>query len=191
MSDEAMNVYEGMFLFPQSATGNLQAAVDHLNALFERVGAELISLAKWDERRLAYEIKGNKRGVYFLAYLRVAGSKMTELERACNLSEHLLRAMMTRADHLDAAVIEAADGRERLADEIKLRGEQTKAAAAKAVVREAPAAATATAVAPAPPAGAAAETATGAAAETATKAAAEAAPAAAPEAAGEAATPVE
>jgi small subunit ribosomal protein S6 len=134
MSDEATNVYEGLFLFPQSATGNLQAAVDHLTSLFERVGAELISLAKWDERRLAYEIKGNKRGVYFLAYLRVAGTKMSEFERACNLSEHLLRAMMTRADHPDAATIEAADGREKLADEIKMRGEQSAAEAKPAAV---------------------------------------------------------
>ncbi len=142
MSDEATNVYEGLFLFPQSATGNLQAAIDHLTGLFERVGAELISLAKWDERRLAYEIKGNKRGVYFIAYLRLAGSKMTDFERACNLSEQLLRSMMTRADHLDAATIEAADGRAKLADEIKLRGEQSQAEAKPAaIVAVAPAAA--------------------------------------------------
>jgi small subunit ribosomal protein S6 len=133
-------VYEGLFLFPQSATGNLQAAVDHLNALFERAGAELISLAKWDERRLAYEIEGNKRGVYFLAYLRIAAPKMATFERACNLSERLLRSMVTRADHLDLATMEAADGRAKLADEIKLRGEPAAAEAGTTAARAAVAA---------------------------------------------------
>ncbi len=124
MSEERINTYEGMFLFPQSATANLQAAVDHISMLLERADAELISLCKWDERRLAFDIKGNKRGVYFLTYFKATASKMQEVERACNLSEQLLRSMIIRADEVPAEQMEAAEGRAQLADEIKLRGEQ-------------------------------------------------------------------
>jgi len=123
VSNEKTSVYEGMFLFPQASTSDLQAAVDHIKALLKRANAEMISLSKWDERRLAYEIKGNKRGVYFLTYFRAPRDKMIALERACTLSEQLLRTLFTRADHLSQDMMQAADGQAKLEDEIKLRKE--------------------------------------------------------------------
>ena len=126
MSQENIYTYEGMFLFPQSATANLQASVDLITSLIDRADGEIISLRKWDERRLAYDIQGNKRGVYFLTYFKAAATKMVELERACNLSEELLRSMFIRADEIPADQMEAAEGRTELADEIKLRSEQAE-----------------------------------------------------------------
>ena len=128
MSDEMKRLYEGLFLFPQSAATDLKSAVDHLGEIFSRAEAEIVSLCKWDERRLAYEIKGNKRGVYFQAFLKVAPTKLGGMERDMNLSERVLRAMLTRAEHVPQEVIEVAEGRERINDEIKLRGEQAKEA---------------------------------------------------------------
>jgi len=119
--------YEGMFLFPQAAVADLQAAADHVLELLHRAGAEIISFKKWEERRLAYEIKGNKRGLYFLAYFKAKGSKMAVLERDCNLSEKMLRAMILRADHILPELMEANEGRQQLADEIKLRATQPAA----------------------------------------------------------------
>jgi small subunit ribosomal protein S6 len=128
MSIERICPYEGLFLFPQAAITNLQGAVDHIKMLLERAGAQIISLRKWEERRLAYEIKGNKRGVYFIVYFKARASKMTSLDRDCNLSEELLRVMITRADHLPLEQMEAADGQAELADEIRLRAEAGEAA---------------------------------------------------------------
>ena len=110
-----MNTYEGMFLFPQNSISDLQAATDHVMALLQRADAEVVSFKKWDDRRLAYEIKGNKRGVYFLTYFRCEPTKIASLERDCNLSESLLRFMITKADHINMEDIEAADGRTALA----------------------------------------------------------------------------
>ena len=39
MSNERIGMYEGMFLFPQSAAANLQAAVDHLTDILQKCGA--------------------------------------------------------------------------------------------------------------------------------------------------------
>ena len=122
--------YEGLFLFPQSAVADLQSASDHVMEILNRAGAEVISFKKWDERRLAYEIKGNKRGLYFLVYFKAKGAKLTNIERDCNLSEKLLRAMITRADHVLPDVMQAAEGRQQLADEIKLRATMPAAALA-------------------------------------------------------------
>jgi small subunit ribosomal protein S6 len=124
MSETQTNTYEGLFLFPQSAGSNLQAASEHVIHLLERSDAEILSFGKWDERRLAFEIKGSKRGVYFLAYFKSDPTKLISLERDCNLSEQLLRAMITRADQITDEIIEAAEGRTNLAEEIKVRAEQ-------------------------------------------------------------------
>lgn len=127
MTEEHMNAYEGLFLFPQAQSGDLQGALDHLKDILGRARAETISLCKWDERRLAYEIKGNKRGVYFLVYFRAPGAALAGIERACNLSELLLRSMIVRADHLTADQMEAADGTAQLSDEIRMRAESSSA----------------------------------------------------------------
>ena len=126
MSDRTIKTYEGLFLFPQAASGNLQAASDHVLQLLERAEAEVLSFAKWDERRLAYEIKGNKRGVYFLTYFKAPTDTLARLERDCNLSEELLRAQVLSADLITEETIKAADGRDRLADEIRVRGEKAE-----------------------------------------------------------------
>jgi small subunit ribosomal protein S6 len=138
VTEDHINAYEGLFLFPQAQAGNLQPAVDLLTDILSRAKAEVIALRKWEERRLAYEIKGNKRGVYFLVYFRAHGTALAGIERACNLSELLLRSMIIRADHVTQEQMEAADGTAELADEIKLR--DAESVPAEAAAQPAPAA---------------------------------------------------
>lgn len=133
MSEITINNYEAMFLFPQAATASLDGASQHALAQLEKVGAEVISFRKWDDRRLAFPIKGNKRGVFFLGYFKLAGDKMAGLERNLLLSEEIVRFLIIRADHLSQEQMEAVEGRAELADEIKLRGEQQSDDAAGAV----------------------------------------------------------
>lgn len=123
MSKIRINNYEGLFLFPASVGNNLEAAAEHVRELLARADAQILSFAKWDERRLAYDIQGNKRGIYFLVYFKAAADQIANIEKGCNLSEQLLRGMVTRADHITDEQIEAADGQTALADEIKLRAE--------------------------------------------------------------------
>lgn len=120
--------YEGMFLFPQSATADLVSAADHVRECITRHGGEIVSLVKWDERRLAYDIKGNKRGVYFLAYFKAPTSQLVAIERDCVLSERLLRSLITKADHLSAEQMSDAEGQARLVMESKLRRQEAEAA---------------------------------------------------------------
>ncbi|MFM1830130.1 MAG: hypothetical protein RLZZ558_470 [Planctomycetota bacterium] len=132
---ERTRPYEGMFLFPQSAGADLQGSIDHVKEILARSGAEVLSIAKWDERRLAYDIKGNKRGLYVLAFFRVLSTKLSAIERDCNLSERLLRSMVTRADHLTEEQLRNAEAMQRTADEARLRamgGDEVEAPAAPA-----------------------------------------------------------
>jgi small subunit ribosomal protein S6 len=128
MSEIRINTYEALFLFPQSASADLQAAVGHVEEIMSRNKADIIALRKWDERRLAYDIKGNKRGVYFLAYFKADARNLEGIDRDCRLSERLLRSLVTRADHVPAEEIATHEGRQQLADEINLRANPPAAA---------------------------------------------------------------
>ena len=117
--------YEGMFLFPQSASADLNGAMDHVKEMLSKGDATLHSLIKWDERRLAYDIEGNKRGVYFLARFTADTRKVKEIERDCRLSEKMLRALITRNDELTEEQMKNAEAAQRTSDEANLRRDES------------------------------------------------------------------
>ncbi len=121
MTETRIAQYEGMFLFPQSAIADLSGTVGFITELLNGQGATICSITKWDERRLAYDVQGNKRGLYVLAYFTAPTASLKEIERQCNLSERLLRSMVIRADHLTVEQMNDAEGQAKLAMEMKLR----------------------------------------------------------------------
>ncbi len=120
--------YEAMFLIGQSTAADLGAVITHIDELLARAGAKLIAMAKWDERRLAYEIDKQKRGLYIIAYIEAPAQKISQLDRDCQLSETIMRLLLTRADHLTLEEMQAADGREALLSEAKLRADKANEA---------------------------------------------------------------
>lgn len=135
--------YEAMFLLSQAVAADLGAAVEHIKEIIARGHGEILALRKWDERRLAYEIAGQKRGIYVLVYFKAPNTDLAHIERDCNLSEKIMRTMILRADQYTQEEIAAMDGRKELEVEIKLRGERaaqspeaTDAAAASAPAGE-------------------------------------------------------
>jgi small subunit ribosomal protein S6 len=122
--------YEAMFLIGQNQTGDLAGILAHIEEIMQRGHATIIAMKKWDERRLAYEIGGQKRGLYILCYFNAPGGSLSHIERDCNLSERLLRALIQRCDHLTVDEMKATDARADLAVEAKLRAERAAQIAA-------------------------------------------------------------
>lgn len=124
MAQQRVYNYEGMFLLSQAVAADLGGAVEHVKEILARGHAQIIALRKWDERRLAYEIAGQKRGLYILVYFSAPNDQLAHVERDCNLSEKILRYMVLRCDHLTTDEMQAADGQRELETEIKLRAER-------------------------------------------------------------------
>ncbi len=116
--------YEAMFLLGQAQAADLAGAIAHINEIMARGHADILAMRKWDERRLAYEIRGQKRGTYILVYFRAPGKDVAHIERDCNLSERLLRTLILRADHMTEDQMKAADARKELEVEARLRAER-------------------------------------------------------------------
>jgi len=101
-----MKTYEGMFLL-DAGIAEFETASEPIRQVLGRIEAEILNFNPWDERRLAYPIKGRKRGLYVLTYFKADPARMTELDHEVNLSEGILRAMVFSADHANEDVINA------------------------------------------------------------------------------------
>lgn len=119
-------VYECMFLISQAAAADFGAIIEHINEILERGNAEVIAFSKWDERRLAYEIDKQKRGVYFLVYFSCPVDMVGHIERDAQLSEQIMRIMITKADHLTEEEMKSHDKRDELLVETKLRAARSE-----------------------------------------------------------------
>jgi len=117
-------LYEAIFLISQGVAADLGGLIEHVDQILERAGAEVVAMKKWDERRLAYEIQGQKRGIYILAYIHAEPDAVAKVENDCNISERIMRFMVIRADHMTLDEAGAHDDREGLATEAKMRGQR-------------------------------------------------------------------
>jgi small subunit ribosomal protein S6 len=93
------NVYECLFLLDTNkVAGDVPAAAKQLHTVLERNHAEILASRPWDERRLAYPVKGHKKGLYYLTYFRAEGKELVNIEHDFSLNETVLRQMMLRVD---------------------------------------------------------------------------------------------
>ncbi|MEZ6196493.1 MAG: 30S ribosomal protein S6 [Planctomycetota bacterium] len=94
-----MNKYEGMFLLDHGKVkSEAQKGIEEVTRLIEKCGGRMVEVGRWDERRLAYEINDQKRGIYVLAHFELAPSQITELNREFNLNEIVSRHLVTRIE---------------------------------------------------------------------------------------------
>lgn len=103
-----MNQYEAMFVFDPTFGGSFEDCEGAIRRLMERAEAEIMFCRKWDERRLAYKIKGRKRGVYVLVYFKALPGKIPSIERDAQITEEILRLLILRADGITRDVMERA-----------------------------------------------------------------------------------
>ncbi len=124
MTQPTSRLYEGLFLLNQNFAADLPAATEHVKGILERHQAEIVLLKKWDERKLAYAVRGQKRGTYLLAYFNAPTNQVIAIDRDCNLSEQVQRALILKADHVGEPEIEGARRDETSAQtEARLRGD--------------------------------------------------------------------
>lgn len=112
-------IYEGMFLVDVSLANDWSHAEAVIQRIMERAEAQLLFCRKWDERRLAYEIAGRKRGVYVLTYFKAPADNIGTIERDVQLSENILRVLVLQKNQLTEAEIS------QMAEESKAPVEQT------------------------------------------------------------------
>ncbi len=106
MALQESKLYEAMFLVDTNIAADSEATKGMIQTIMDRAKTELIVSRLWDERRLAYDINKHKRATYILCYFWANGSAISRIERDVQLSEHLLRVLVLRADHISPEELE-------------------------------------------------------------------------------------
>jgi len=95
----AEKVYECMFIFNANAYAkNPAAAAKAVQDVTETVNGELMASRLWNEQKLAYPINGQRKGVYWLAYVKMESTSVTKFNRACKLTDIMLRHLVVGID---------------------------------------------------------------------------------------------
>lgn len=98
------HLYEGMFLIDNEAVrqGWAQAKA-HVTDLIAKHGGTIHSARRWDERRLAYAIRGRRRATFLLVHAEIPQGGYSNVERDLNLAESVLRYLILRVDEVPQA----------------------------------------------------------------------------------------
>ncbi|MFY9344126.1 MAG: 30S ribosomal protein S6 [Planctomycetota bacterium] len=83
-----------------------QPLKDATTAMFTKHGAKILSSRRWDERRLAYAIKGQHRGTYLLLYFAVDTQGVAAIRRDLQFHESLLRYMLVDCEEVPQTAYE-------------------------------------------------------------------------------------
>lgn len=114
------NHYEGMFLtHNKEARKDTDYLAEHVTALVEKAGGKVEKLCKWDERKLAYPIKGVTHGVYFLTHLSADSLFDAKLRGEVRLSGIVLRNLLIRKESLPENIETYEEVQARLASAVE------------------------------------------------------------------------
>ncbi|MBL7215242.1 MAG: 30S ribosomal protein S6 [Phycisphaerae bacterium] len=109
METVTKRLYEGMFLVDSGlAAQDWQKVIDEIQRMMKRAEADVVSLKKWDERRMTYDIQSKSRGTYILVYFNCDPEKVKGIERDVQLSEMMMRVLVLRTDRMSQEDIEKA-----------------------------------------------------------------------------------
>ena len=131
-------LYEGLFLVDTGqAASDWDGTVTVIEKMLSRADAKVVSMRKWDERPLAYEINKKGRGTYILIYFNGDPLKITTIERDVQLSEKVVRVMILRTDKMSEEQIAGDTPSEAAVKRVEAaaaRAEEAAAAEAEAAV---------------------------------------------------------
>ncbi|MBO5883994.1 MAG: 30S ribosomal protein S6 [Clostridia bacterium] len=105
--EKVINSYECLFIVDVTKGETVtDATVNKFTSLIED-NAEIVDVAKWGKRRLAYAINDMPEGYYVVVTFKSAPEFPSELERLMNIDETVMRSLTLRLEY-DAAEKKAA-----------------------------------------------------------------------------------
>jgi small subunit ribosomal protein S6 len=112
---QAVRRYELMLVIrPDAPDDKVSAVIDRTTRYLVAAGGQIVKVAPWGRRRLAYPIDRHRDGSYHIIVFEAPSEAIVELERSLLITEEVLRHLVTRAikpvrARRDAASAEADD----------------------------------------------------------------------------------
>ena len=94
-----MRRYELMLVFrPDAPDERLAAIIDRTTRQITADGGQIVKVAPWGRRRLAYPIDHHREGSYHIVVFEAPAPVIAELERALQITEEVIRHLVVRQD---------------------------------------------------------------------------------------------
>jgi small subunit ribosomal protein S6 len=113
-----MRRYELMLVLrPDTADDRVQQILDRTTRGIAAADGQVIKVSPWGRRRLAYPISGQREGSYFIVVFEAPGAAIDELERSLNITEEVMRHLVTHIERPSASRRLGAKGEGEAQDE--------------------------------------------------------------------------
>ena len=94
-----MRRYELMLVLrPDVADDKSQAVIDRTTRGIVAAGGQIVKVAPWGRRRLAYPIDRHREGSYHIILFEAPSDAIVELEHTLLITEEVLRHLVTRVE---------------------------------------------------------------------------------------------
>lgn len=94
-----MRRYELMLVIaPDVADDRSQAVVDRTTRQIVATGGQIVKVAPWGRRRLAYPIDRHREGSYQIVLFEAPSEAISELEHTLLITEEVIRHLVTRVE---------------------------------------------------------------------------------------------
>ncbi len=94
-----MRRYELMLVFsPEAPDERISAIIDRTTRQITADGGQIIKVAPWGRRRLAYQIDRHREGSYHIVVFEAPATAIAELERGLLITEEVLRHLIVRQE---------------------------------------------------------------------------------------------
>jgi len=91
--------YEALYIVrPDLSDEEITTITDRYKQVVEEQSGEVESINRWEKRRLAYEVKGQREGIYVLMNFKSEAKAATELSRLLKIGDDVLRHIIVRLD---------------------------------------------------------------------------------------------
>jgi len=97
--------YELVYIVsPDASDDQVSDLHTQVEAIVQRMGAQLEKTENWGRRKLAYEIGRHKEGTYVLELINGNGDVMKEIDRRLKVSDLVIRHLVVRIDEEQGVV---------------------------------------------------------------------------------------
>jgi small subunit ribosomal protein S6 len=103
-----VNQYEIAILYDPDLEIDLDKATSRVEKIFTDNGGKVKNADNWGKRKLAYPIKKHETAVYVIYTVDVPGANVAKIESTLNITDEVIRFLITRPDLKAIAKAEAA-----------------------------------------------------------------------------------
>lgn len=93
-----MNKYEIMFILKSNEENDIKAQVSDLKAIITDMNGEITNEKEMGNRKLAYPIKKELNGYYYVINVNANNDAIAEFDRKAKINENVIRHLIIRLD---------------------------------------------------------------------------------------------